>query len=542
MVFADGLAGFSGAAILALIFFGTFVSEDAACVFAGTLAANGRIALSAAITAAFLGIVVGDVLLYFAGRIFGGAVLGSKYVSRFVSRAAIERSSAWLNDRGASAVFVSRFITGLRLPTYLAAGAFRTNLASFLFYFIIAALVWTPLLVGAAYSGTAVSGRSIIAAAVVLIVIRITLKFSNWKNRRLFVGRLKRLVNWEFWPLQVFYAPVVLYVAYLAIRFRSITVFTCANPAMRTGGLVGESKNEIYLGLGDSEYSLRHAFLSSENSSKTNLESATDFMSAAGLDFPIVVKPDKGERGHGVSVLRVRDELRNAIEDICSDTILQEFFEGIEASIFYYRYPSESRGRIFSITEKRFPAVAGNGNSTVEELILKDERAVCLAKSYLEQNKKDLEYVPAIGEEFQIIDIGTHSRGAIFLDGSWLWTHKLESKIDEICRGYDGFFFGRFDIRSKSFDDLRRGENFRVIELNGVSSESTNIYDPSFSLLDVYRTLFAQWRIAFEIGEQNRRRGARATPLCELIRAILGYNRNMLETSTANRRFEQTCA
>ncbi|HEV8593439.1 MAG TPA: DedA family protein, partial [Pyrinomonadaceae bacterium] len=200
MVFADGLAGFSTVAILALIFFGTFVSEDAACVFAGTLAANGRIALSAAITAAFLGIVAGDVLLYFAGRIFGGALLESKYVSRFIPGAAIERSSAWLNKRGASAVFVSRFVTGLRLPTYLAAGAFRTNFASFLFYFIVAALVWTPLLVGAAYTGTALSGRSILAAAVVLIAIRFALKYSNWKNRRLFVGRIKRLVKWEFWP------------------------------------------------------------------------------------------------------------------------------------------------------------------------------------------------------------------------------------------------------------------------------------------------------------------------------------------------------
>lgn len=539
-IFADGLAGFSAAAILALIFFGTFVSEDAACVLAGTLAANGRIALSAAITAAFLGIVVGDVLLYFAGRIFGQVVLESKYVSRFVSRSAIEHSSAWLNERGASAVFISRFITGLRLPTYLAAGAFRTSFASFLFYFIVAALVWTPLLVGAAYSGTSVSDSSIIAAAAVLIAIRVALKYSNWKNRRLFVGRIKRLVNWEFWPLQVFYAPVVFYVVCLAIRFRSLTVFTCANPAIPTGGLVGESKSEIYRRLGISEYALRHTLLSRSVSAEVGYTAAKEFMTVNELDFPVVLKPDRGERGRGVSIIPSDNELRRAFEDAKSDLFLQEFFDGVEASVFYYRYPDQPRGRIFSITEKRFPSVTGDGRSSIESLIMNDERAVCLARSYFEQNKKDLQYVPAKGEEFQIIDIGTHSRGAIFLEGSWLWTHKLESAIDGLCRGYDGFYFGRFDIRAKSFGDLRYGR-FKIIELNGVSSESTNIYDPGFSLIAAYGTLFAQWRIAFEIGEQNRRRGAHPTPFRELIRTIFGYNTNMPETNTLERHFE-TCA
>jgi hypothetical protein len=396
------------------------------------------------------------------------------------------------------------------------------------------------LLVGAAYTGTALSGRSILAAAVVLIAIRFALKYSNWKNRRLFVGRIKRLVKWEFWPLEAFYAPVVFYVAYLAIRFRSLTVFTCANPAIPTGGLVGESKNDIYLGLGESEHSLRHTLSSLSVSDETRYTLAKEFMAVNELDFPVALKPDRGERGRGVSILRSDDELRSAFEDAKSDLILQEFFDGAEASVFYYRYPDQPRGRIFSITEKRFPSLTGDGISTIEALILKDERAVCLARSYFEQNKKDLQYVPAKGEEFQIIDIGTHSRGAIFLDGSWLWTHKLESTIDEICRKYDGFYFGRFDIRAKSFDELRHGL-FKIIELNGVSSESTNIYDPGFSLLDAYRTLFAQWRIAFEIGEQNRRRGTKPTPFRALIRIVFGYNINVRETNTPERHFE-TCA
>lgn len=68
----------------------------------------------------------------------------------------------------------------------------------------------------------------------------------------------------------------------------------------------------------------------------------------------------------------------------------------------------------------------------LEELILRDPRAVCLAEKYLERNGNRLETVPARGESVQIIDIGRHSRGAIFLDGGWMKTDLLEAKIDEI--------------------------------------------------------------------------------------------------------------
>jgi hypothetical protein len=158
--------------------------------------------------------------------------------------------------------------------------------------------------------------------------------------------------------------------------------------------------------------------------------------------------------------------------------------------------------------------------SSFEELILSDDRAVCLAEKYFEENRSQLNRVPAKGETVPIIRIGTHSRGAIFLDGEHLKTPELEDAIDTVCRRIEGFNFGRFDIRFSSIDEFRSGAGFKIIELNGVTSESTNIYDPRYSLLDAYRILFAQWRIAFEIGEENKRRGAGATTLRSLFEAV----------------------
>lgn len=483
----------------------TFVSEDLACVTAGALVSQGSISFSLAVLGCLTGIFVGDVLLYWTGRIFGRNIINNKIFARFVSPNSFSKASDWLERRGAEAIFLSRLITGLRLPTYLAAGILQTNFAKFSFYFLIAAAIWTPLIVGfSAYSVSIFPSQILLAVFIIFVLIRVGLHFSSWKNRRLFIGRLTRWRNWEFWSLQIFYFPVVLYVFFLAIKHRSLTVFTCANPAIQAGGFVGESKDGIYQGLMNSSatksYLLPHVFLSAQLSPENNLRLAESFIEQNRLDFPMIFKPNAGERGKDVSILRDSDELKKQILNLESDFLLQEFFAGDEASVFYYRYPNQEKGKIFSITEKTFPALRGDGESSLETLILRDKRAVALAQKYFEQNSERLDYVAAADETIQIINIGTHSRGAIFSDGEHLKTTALEEKIDEICREFEGFYFGRFDIRCQSFEALKRGENFKVIELNGVTSESTNIYDKKFTLFDAYRILFRQWAIAFKIG------------------------------------------
>ena len=119
------------------------------------------------------------------------------------------------------------------------------------------------------------------------------------------------------------------------------------------------------------------------------------------------------------------------------------------------------------------------------------------------------------------MEIGTHCRGAIFLDGERLRTPELEDAVDRLSRAYEGFFFGRYDLRVPSVEELRRGRGFKVIELNGVTSEATHIYDPRNGLRAAYRTLFEQWRLAFEIGKRNVERGAETVSLGHLTRLLL---------------------
>ena len=133
--------------------------------------------------------------------------------------------------------------------------------------------------------------------------------------------------------------------------------------------------------------------------------------------------------------------------------------------MFYYRRPDEERGRIFSITEKRFPVVTGNGASTLERLILEDERAVCMARFYLKKQSKHLSDVPASGERVQLVELGTHCRGAIFLDGGWARTRELEDAIDEISRRFERVLFRAI----RYTDSLRR----RISKRERISKSSS---------------------------------------------------------------------
>jgi hypothetical protein len=206
--------------------------------------------------------------------------------------------------------------------------------------------------------------------------------------------------------------------------------------------------------------------------------------------------------------------------------LVQKYVPGPhEAGIFYYPFPSQDKSRIFSITEKVFPVVTGDGRHTLEELIRDDSRASILAHVYLERFAAERERVAGPGEIVRLVEAGNHCQGAIFLDGWHLNSPELEETIDRISRSVPGFFVGRYDLRYASEEALRRGEGFQIVELNGTSSEPTNIYDPANSLWKAYRTLFDQWEIIFAIADENRKLGLTATPLATIWKNWSQYRR-----------------
>ncbi|MCC5843204.1 MAG: hypothetical protein JJU05_03025 [Verrucomicrobia bacterium] len=144
--------------------------------------------------------------------------------------------------------------------------------------------------------------------------------------------------------------------------------------------------------------------------------------------------------------------------------------------------------------------MTGDGHHSIEELILKDPRAVCQAGVHFRQLRERLHEIPAAGEQVQLTQIGNHARGTLFQDGTRLITPALEKRIDAISRSLSGFYFGRYDLIAPDVASFQRGGNLKVIELNGVSSEATSMYDPTHGYYRMVQTLLTQWKIASEIG------------------------------------------
>lgn len=322
-----------------------------------------------------------------------------------------------------------------------------------------------------------------------------------------------RLSRFEFWPAWRFYKPVPLYLLWLGLRYGGLRNPLAANPGIGFSGMVGESKIEILTALaadGDPELMLAFAPLTVPNDDR--LAAAKAAMEAAGLRLPLVAKPDISCRGAGVQLIADTAALDAYLAGFPAGAamVLQELApaEG-EVGLYYVRPPGASRGFIFSLTLKYFPTVIGDGETPLEQLILAAPRAGALKHLYLPRHAERLDWVPDAGERVRLAFAGSHSKGAIFRDGQDYITEALTHRIDAVARRLPGFHIGRFDLRFDDFAALRRGEGFKIIEINGAGAEATHIWDSRTRLRSAYATLYRQWRWLYRIGQANRRAGVR---------------------------------
>lgn len=320
-----------------------------------------------------------------------------------------------------------------------------------------------------------------------------------------------RLRSWEYWPLHMVYAPVYIYYLLLAIKARNFLFFSAANPGIEMGGLIGESKMSILKKV-PSKYLPKTIFLPKEWA----LEEIEQQRIQHQISFPIILKPNIGERGFLVEKIPDVKALINYRKRFPIDLILQEYIGyPEEVSVLYYRFPHKQYGCITSVTLKKYLSVTGNGRSSLRELILEYPRAKLQLRKLEKDNCLQLEAIPPKGEKVELVPIGNHSRGTTFYNGNHLIDNQLTHTFDCISKELDGIYFGRFDIKCQSFEDLREGKNFSILEINGVKSEPTHIYEPGFSMLMAYKVLFKQWKIIYRLSMINRERGVDTVPLRE---------------------------
>jgi hypothetical protein len=168
--------------------------------------------------------------------------------------------------------------------------------------------------------------------------------------------------------------------------------------------------------------------------------------------------------------------------------------------------------------QKTFPTIVGNGIDNLRTLILTDERGRLHANRLLARWQAELTQVPAAGQKIVLVEVGAHCRGSTFLNATELCTPALCATLTRLINAVPGYAFGRIDLRVPSAAHLQAGTDLQVLELNGVASESADVYHPGTTLLCVYRTLFKQWARAFAIGAAQAKNGAPVTPPLQLWR------------------------
>jgi hypothetical protein len=311
---------------------------------------------------------------------------------------------------------------------------------------------------------------------------------------------LTKLLQWEHWPTYMFYVPLAPFYIYQTIKARHLVSYLIANPAIKYSGNGTESKFKTIQLIPD-QYK-PSTVLISEN---TNFENVIIDIEKANINFPLIAKPDIGFRGYLVKKIDTKKELKSYLEKNKITIIIQEFisYEN-ECGLFYHRMPDETQGKITSITLKKFLTVVGDGTSSLAELILADKRAYLYY--YLLQNihKGNMQSIPEKNKVIQLSVIGNHSKGTQFINGNHLISKDLEQMMDVLSKQINGWFYGRLDIKYNTFEELIAGENFKILEINGIISEPTHIYDPKNSTyFRALKSIKQHWKIIYKIAKKN---------------------------------------
>ena len=335
------------------------------------------------------------------------------------------------------------------------------------------------------------------------------------KTLHLWIQKYRR---WEFWPGYLFDIPVYVYFLYLAIRAKHLGFFSNINPDMTLSGFAGYGKHED-MDKFDAKISPITVFVTEGHDN----EYIEQEMKKHGITYPCIAKPTLGRTGRDVNKIHDTKELKTYLKHVHEDILIQEFIDyPLEFWIFYYRMPGEETGHITWIVEKKFMFLHGNGKNTFEELVYHHPRA----KYYYHQLKEEYpdKWPSVLGEWeiFQLNYIGNHCRGSIFYDVSHLINPQLESIVDETTRKMPEFYFGRYDIKAKSIEDMYQW-NFKIIELNGMGSLPTHIYDPKHTVRNAYKTLFHHRKIAYRISKENKKRWHKFMPFKEMYKIVKEY-------------------
>ena len=338
-----------------------------------------------------------------------------------------------------------------------------------------------------------------------------------------------KLRRWEYWPIWLTNIPLIFIWLYFALRSRRLFFFSAVNPVIETAGVFGESKINILrripqkyipLTIHVPKRNLNYQFV------KTQIENHR-------LTYPVIFKPNVGERGFMVSLINNTSEIVNYLNKFEGDLLIQEMIDlPMELSVMYNRFPDVKNGSITSVCIKKNLSIIGDGQSTVEQLMKNYHRARLQLKRFKLKNPILMKRVLSAGEELELEPIGNHSRGTTFLNGNKFIDDHLNKVFDEIGLYMHDIYYGRFDLKCRSIEELRKGSEFRILEFNGIGGEPAHIFDPSYPVWKAYKDIYRHWKIIFKIAQIQIEKGVPTMTISEMIQSYRRYSAYMKSANT----------
>jgi len=313
----------------------------------------------------------------------------------------------------------------------------------------------------------------------------------------------QRVFNWELWPFYVLYAPLGPVWLWYIFRSGSFWFFSSSNPTITFGGFEGEGKKEMYDQL--PPYLVpRTTYIKHDWS----FEEVKQMIGEAGFTYPFIVKPDVGMKGILFRKIENEDQLRKYHSRIPVEYIVQDLVElPVEVSVFYYRHPTQQTGVVSGFIHKELLQVKGDGVSSLEQLILKHPRAIHRMDEMKHRHGHRFDRIIPKDEIFYLSYAGNHNRGAHFTNLHREIDNDLHKVFDELSHYTDKFYYGRYDIKTSSIEDLKKGKNFLILEFNGCGAEPNHIYDCSMRLGRAYAEILKHWKALYRISRYNHKHG-----------------------------------
>jgi hypothetical protein len=125
----------------------------------------------------------------------------------------------------------------------------------------------------------------------------------------------------------------------------------------------------------------------------------------------------------------------------------------------------------------------------------------------LSWHKERLDLVLPEGKKFYLSHAANLNRGANFINLHAEIDERLHNVFDELNLYSKTFFYGRYDLKAASLEDLKEGKKFLLLEYNGSGAEPNHVYNSGYTLRAAHREILKHWKALYQISIYNHKKG-----------------------------------